>query len=902
MKIRDRIIDGIRLGDVPEGPFDKINTISRAANAEGSVLLKNDGMLPLKKGDKIAVFGRVQREYYKSGTGSGGKVNTQYVTNIFDSLKKSGDVVINEEVSETYAKWCEKKPFDIGNGWNQPWSQKEMPLTEELCKNAAAVSDKAIVIIGRTAGEDTDNSADKGSYNLSDGEYDMLKKVSDAFDKVCVVLNVGNILDMKWVEELYISAVLYIWHGGQEGGAAAADLLLGKSFPSGKLSDTIVYNIEDYPSFEGFSNYDENVYSEDIFVGYRYFETFAKEKVMYPFGFGIGYTEFEIKTLSAELENDTLFVKTEVKNIGKFAGKETVQIYCGGERKKLCCPSRELKAFKKTRELKPGEVETLDFEIDINEFAGYDDTGVTGNKSCYVLEKGEYIIYAGTDVRSAAKVFAFDVPETIVVKRCEALFALDRDMKRMINLGGKAEFETLKAVPKKRERLVLKEFSKSSKQKIKLSDVYNKKAELNDFIAQLSDLELAVLGQGEGMNSPKVRGGTGGTIGGMIPELQELDVPAICVTDGPSGLRFDNGDFATSMPNGTMLACTWNIELVKKLYSYEGIEAYANHVDALLGPGMNIHRIPLCGRNFEYFSEDPYLSGKMGSAVCEGLYSAGVTGTIKHFAANNKERNRVQINMVISERALREIYLKPYEIAVGSGCVNMLMTAYNRINGVYCSANYDLNTDVLRKEWGYDGLVMTDWWPKSYIDSDGKGAVDRAMSVSAQNDVYMVNADAEEAARAVLEKGTATRAELQRNAANICRVIMQTPTFERMLAGETIGMGKEINVEKMQLVLSKEGIKSGDEIEVNCAKSGEFAIEVEYSSDKSELMQIPIKVFGDGQCSSLMALLMLTGTNGQDKKCTVSTYLLQGDQKLRPEFLDENAQIKCFKLFKAADK
>lgn len=347
MKIRDRIIDGICLGNVPEGPFDEINTVSRAANAEGSVLLKNDGTLPLKKGDKIAVFGRVQREYYKSGTGSGGKVNTKYVTNIFDSLKQSSDVVINEEVSETYAKWCEKNPFDIGDGWNQPWSQTEMPLTEELCKNAAAVSDKAIVIIGRTAGESKDNSADKGSYNLSDGEYDMLKKVSDAFDKVCVVLNVGNIIDMKWAEELDISAVLYVWHGGQEGGAATADLLLGKAFPSGKLSDTIVYNIEDYPSFEGFSNDDENVYIEDIFVGYRYFETFAKDKVMYPFGFGMGYTEFEVKTLSAEWKNNTVFVKAEVKNTGKFAGKETVQIYCGGEGEKLCRPSRELKALRK---------------------------------------------------------------------------------------------------------------------------------------------------------------------------------------------------------------------------------------------------------------------------------------------------------------------------------------------------------------------------------------------------------------------------------------------------------------------------------------------------------------------------------------------------------------------------
>ena len=358
MKIKDKLVNGIRLGDVKPEPVKKIAEISAAVNAEGTVLLKNNGMLPFRKGDSVAVFGRLMRAYYKSGTGSGGMVNTEYVTNIFDSLKKLNHVVLNEEIEKFYDKWIKQNPFDAGDGWVQPWSQKEAVLDDKIVEKAAKESEKAIMIIGRTAGESKDNTPDKGSYALSDEEYTMIEKLTKYFKNVCVVLNVGNIIDMAWAEELNVDAVMYVWHGGQEGGAAAADVLCGKRYPSGKLTDTIAYSIEDYPSYKGFENVDEVVYTDDIFVGYRYFETFAKERVMYPFGFGLSYTNFEY-TVKPQVIGDKFTAEVTVKNVGDRTGKEVIQAYyemCGG---KLAHPSRELVAFAKTAELNPQESDTV---------------------------------------------------------------------------------------------------------------------------------------------------------------------------------------------------------------------------------------------------------------------------------------------------------------------------------------------------------------------------------------------------------------------------------------------------------------------------------------------------------------------------------------------------------------
>ena len=339
---------------------------ARAVVAEGIVMLRNEGeVLPLKEGEKIALFGRGQFNYYKSGTGSGGMVNTSYVTGIREALEESG-FVLNGKLEKVYQDWLKDNPFDAGAGWaGEPWFQKEMPLTEELVRGAREESDTAVVVIARTAGEDQDNKPEAGSYLLTEDEEEMLRLVCGAFQRTVVLLNVGNIIDMKWVERYRPSAVLYVWQGGQEGGNGVLDVLSGKVSPSGKLTDTIARDITDYPSTRNHGDEKRNVYQEDIYVGYRYFETFARDKVLYPFGFGLSYTTF---ALEAELESagereedrkaaEGLTIRARVTNTGKAAGKEVVQVYCQAPQGALGKPARSLCGFAKTRELAPGEMQ-----------------------------------------------------------------------------------------------------------------------------------------------------------------------------------------------------------------------------------------------------------------------------------------------------------------------------------------------------------------------------------------------------------------------------------------------------------------------------------------------------------------------------------------------------------------
>ncbi|MGN0182790.1 MAG: glycoside hydrolase family 3 protein [Candidatus Ornithomonoglobus sp.] len=781
MKISERTVNGVVLGDVEQTPVGGIEKICADACAEGAVLLKNNGVLPFAKGSRVSVFGRMQNDYYKSGTGSGGLVHVPYRTNIYDELLKQENISVNTELGEIYAQWVKEHPYDSGDGWVEPWCQEEMPVDAETAAKAAGFGDTAVVIIARTAGEDKDAANEPGSWLLTDAEREMLENVRAAFDKVCVVLNTGNIIDMKWVEEYKIDAALYVWQGGQEGGRAAAGLLCGKSYPSGKLSDTIPFNIEEHPAFKNFGGFDENAYEEDIFVGYRYFETFAPDKVMYPFGYGMGYTDFELSGISSRTEDGRIITEVTVTNTGAYAGKETVQIYYGAEGTALTRPAKALVAFAKTRELAPGESETLSLEFAVNAMAAYDDTGITENKSCYVLDKGIYRVYCGADSRSAAETLQYENKSDIVTQRLSALFAVNNTLKRMINDNGQIAYETIEPDNKEYKAKRLREIPYSGDKGIKLADVYNGAASMEEFVSQLSNYDLACLSQGEGINSSKTRPGCVGAIGGTTFSLQKFGIPVICLTDGPSGLRFDNGDEATLCPNGTLMACTWNPELARLLYSYEGMEVYSHDVDSLLGPGMNIHRFPLCGRNFEYFSEDPYLTGIMAGAMCEGMQESGISGTIKHFATNNQEWRRNFVNTLCSERALREIYLKPFEMVIRGKKTKMVMTAYNKLNGTYCSASYDLNTRLLREEWGYDGLVMTDWWANSSVEN-GEVSQNRAKHIAAQNDVFMVNADVEATAAKIMDRlhnGEITTAQMQRNAVNILNTIMSTPTFEK---------------------------------------------------------------------------------------------------------------------------
>lgn len=798
-------------------PLEGFGEVVRKAAAEGMVLLKNENhMLPVTENDRVALFGRCQINYYKSGTGSGGAVNTAYTTNLVDGFREYKNITLNEELLQVYKAWIEENPFDnAGGAWaSEPWFQKEMPVSLELAKKARETSNKALVVIGRTAGEDKDYEAVEGSYFLTQEEKKLLETVAEVFEDTAVILNVSNIIDMSWLESLehkdHIRSVLYTWQGGVEAGRASADVLTGAVTPSGKLPDTIAYDIKDYPSTENFGNKEKNFYKEDIYVGYRYFETFAPEKVQFPFGFGLSYTDFSVKVQQAKIQGTgkdaRMILQVSVANIGtQYSGKEVVQVYYEAPQGKLGKPVRELGVFAKTELLAPGQEQILKLELPVSSMASYDDSGVTGHKSCYVLETGNYKFYVGTDVRNAQKIYLeetedFELPECVVTEELQEALAPTECFER-IRPGEKGEqgvytllreevpLQTISLEKRIQENLP-ETMEITGNKGISFQDVKNKKVDLEQFVAQLTKEELAMIVRGEGMCSPLVTPGTTSAFGGTAPSLSGYGIPVACTADGPSGIRMDSGLKATQMPIGTMLAASWNVSMVEELYEWEGRELLRNEIDTLLGPGINLHRNPLNGRNFEYFSEDPYLTGKFGSAVVKGIQKSGADATVKHFACNNQELARNMADSIVSERAVREMYLKGFEMAVKEGHACSIMTSYNPLNGHWSASNYDLCTTILREEWGYTGIVMTDWWAK--MNDPVKGGEARmnntAAMVRAQNDLYMVvpnggsqENEYEDNTLEALENGTLTIGELQRCAMNICRFILHAPVSERKL-------------------------------------------------------------------------------------------------------------------------
>ena len=672
----------------------------------------------MREGESVAVFGRMAFHYHKSGLGSGGLVNTRYVVGILDALKECKEIQLDEKLLGIYANWIKENPYDEGQGWGRvPWSQKEMEVTEEML-DCARSNDVSLIIIGRTAGEDQDNNTNPGSYCLTETEEDLICRVCEVSKCTVVVLNVGNIIDMSWVEKYHPQAVLYAWQGGQEGGNGVADVLTGKVCACGKLTDTIAERIEYYPSTENFGDPYKNYYKEDIYVGYRYFETFAKDKVLYPFGYGLSYTNFETKAEIFKNTEDELTVAATVTNIGDVRGKEVVQVYVKAPQGKLGNPARKLIGFAKTRELAPGEKEELVIIIPKYDMASYDDSGVTGHKSCYVLEEGTYEIFAGSDVRSAKSAGIYEEELRVIEQLQEAYAPIEkfRRMKAVLRADGTYQAVT-EEVPvrtadphKRREERMPKTLEYMGDKGYKLADVLDKKVSMDEFVAQISEADLIAMFRGEGMCSPKVTAGTAAAFGGVTESLKALGIPVGCCVDGPSGIRMDCGTKAFSLPNGTLLGCTFNTELVGELYEMTGRELRLNKIDSLLGPGMNIHRNPLCGRNFEYYSEDPLVAGLCAAADTRGIQShAGIGTSIKHFAANNQEDNRMYVNEHISERAMREIYLKGFEIAVKTAQPMTIMSSYNLVNGVHTANSHDLLTAAARDEWGFAGYVMTDW-------------------------------------------------------------------------------------------------------------------------------------------------------------------------------------------------
>lgn len=693
--------------------------LARQAAAEGAVLLKNDNVLPLKEGTTVSLFGRTYKDYFFVGYGSGGDVIRPYNIDIAQGIENCDKLNLNYTLHNIYMEWREKHPVSHGYWAHWPLRYEEMPLTDEIVASARTESDTAVVTIGRSSGEDRDCDLANGSYFLHDEEIEMLDLVTSYFEKVVVLLNVGNIIDMSWVKHYgdKIGAVMYVWQGGMESGNAVADLLCGNVNPSGRLTDTIARNYYDYPSSAQFGNKKANEYTEDIFVGYRYFESFAKEKVLYPFGFGLSYTTFDIKCDKAEAVDNGFEFEFTVKNTGEIAGKETVELYLNKPCGKLGNPKRELVGFAKTELIEPNGSQKVTMSVDMYQLTSYDDCGSTNNASSYVTQKGEYDFYVGKNVRETEKVFTYYQENTEVWEQLKQVCAPKTDF-----LVWRAEekhgnyFLSTKMVAKEKYDLATRilnnlpaDIEQTGDKGIKLQDVKDGKATLDEFVAQLDNVELEAITRGDyKMDSPLGAKGNAGAYGGILESLRDKGVKPIITTDGPSGIRL--ASCCSLLPIGTLLACTFNTELVEKMYTILAGEMKEKGSDVLLAPGMNIHRNPLCGRNFEYFSEDPYLSGKMGSACVKGIQSLGGSACPKHFACNNQELARTTNDSQVSERALREIYLKAFEICIKEAHPKNIMTSYNKINGVWSHYNYDTCVTVLRREWGYEGNVMTDWW------------------------------------------------------------------------------------------------------------------------------------------------------------------------------------------------
>lgn len=757
----------------------------RRAAADGAVMLENNGILPLKDGTRVALFGITGYESHYVGYGSGGDVNRPYAVSFADGIKNCDRLTLDPTIESIYREWNKKNPINNGFWGHWPFYFPEMPLDNTAVENARNKNEVAVAVIGRAAGESRDCKLQKGSYYLADDEIAMLDALAEEFDDIVILLNIGGIFDMSWIEKYkkVIGAILIVWQGGMEGGNAAADLLCGKAYPSGHLTDTIAKRYENYPSSANFGGKDFNEYKEDIYVGYRYFETFAKSKVLYPFGYGLGYTEFKISANAVEKSNEKFIFNVSVKNIGNTIGREVVQLYLSKPCGKLGNPEKILVAFVKTAELKSGESETIELIVETNQLASYNES-----KSAYITESGKYEFFLGKNIRENEAVFTFEQGEDEVDCQCVQASAPIENLEVMsaYEYNGKRIIKNRKARTKEYElgKRILEnlpeEIPQTGDKGFKLADVKSGKITMEQFVAQLNNNELEAISRGDYvMNSPLGAKGNAGAFGGVLQSLRAKGIKPVITTDGPSGIRLSA--CCSLLPIGTLLACSFDPLLVEKVYSAVAEEMFAKGSDVLLAPGMNIHRNPLCGRNFEYYSEDPYLTGKIAAAAVKGIQSHGASACPKHFACNNQEFRRNMNDSRLSERALREIYLKGFEICVREAKPKNIMTSYNRINSVYGHYNYELCTTILRNEWGYKGNVITDWWMKNEKSPEFPLIRNQAYRVRAQVDVLMPGGGRIPRRKldgTLLEslgkEGGITLGELQRTACNVLRAVIDS--------------------------------------------------------------------------------------------------------------------------------
>lgn len=778
-KVKERKFSGTTSPEITLRETANQAVACRAA-AEGMVLLKNERhALPIEPGTKIALYGSGASKTVKGGTGSG-DVNERHSVSIYEGLKAAGYQITTEDWIKDYDRCYEKARTD----WRDEILEKakdkgegSVPFfnvystTPFVRPESGMVSrtdaDFAIYVLSRVAGEGADRFADAGDYLLTETEEKMLADICSFYKDVIVVVNTGGLVDLSFMDRYKnIRGLIQMVQAGMEGGNAFADLISGKVTPSGKLTDSWAYRYEDYPNSATFSHNNGNIetekYEEGIYVGYRYFDTFDIP-VRYGFGYGLSYTDFELKVQDIRYETgdgQNIVVNVLVRNTGDtYSGKEVVQAYVSCPQNKNGKEYRRLAAFEKTGELKPGGEEKVELVIPVSLLASYDEA-----EPGWVLDEGMYGIWIGNSLLSSKLVGEAELDSRSVLTKTENICPLQEDLTEKKADPAK-QTEKYKQAEKQAEdqndefrklRLLSDSIPTETVSYRKNADIYSKEAK--GFVDTLTKEQLISLASGD---PGKAQGGNLGAAGISVPgsagETSNCAVgqglASIVLADGPAGLRLmkyyhvhegkivsmpfqfsleggifcpDTGDlpgerhyqYCTAIPVGTLLAQTWNRRLLEETGKMIGEEMEEFGVTLWLAPGMNIHRNPLCGRNFEYYSEDPLLSGMMAAAMTKGVQSVkGCGTTIKHFACNNQEDNRMGSNSVVSERALRELYLRGFEIAVKTSQPMSIMTSYNLINGVHAANNYDICTKAARNEWGFEGLIMTDWTTTENGDS-----------------------------------------------------------------------------------------------------------------------------------------------------------------------------------------
>lgn len=832
MKKKVRVFSGSSSPDETERERRNKGIASLAA-VEGIVLLKNEGLLPLSVERPIALYGAGASKTVKGGTGSG-DVNERGSVSIFQGLKNAGFVITSERWIEDYEQryqraresW-KREILEEAGGTTSPsffkiYSSHTFVIPQgqkiagEDLKNAYA----AVYVISRIAGEGADRLTENGDYYLTDKEKEDIRTLCSECENVIVILNSGGQIDVEeWPEYPQIKAILYIGQLGMEGGNAVADILTGHVTPSGKLTDTWAVRYEDFPNAQTFSHQNGNIdtekYVEGIYVGYRYFDSF-RVKPKYPFGYGLSYTDFEILCEDITVIKGKVTITVTVKNIGDtFCGKEVVQVYCACPQQGLEKEAKRLCGFAKTELLIPGGSQTLRISISEKEFASF-----SAQKSVWVMEEGYYILQIGNSSQNLRTIGALKVENETVIERVSHICPLQEKLEEItaertfVEQYGKALWEQVQ-----RDSLPVILFApKEEIVQHRPQDEYGKAAA--ELVEQLTDEELIAMVIGEvnkaqssalGSAGVKVPGAAGETSG--ILETK-WGIPGISMADGPAGLRLikkysynpdtmqvygigisqaleggffsDNAEteeegaetryqYCTAIPVGVALAQTWNVPLLEMVGEAIATEMQEFQVAWWLAPGMNIHRNPLCGRNFEYYSEDPLVSGQMAAAITRGVQSVpGVGTTIKHFACNNQEDNRMGSDSVLSERALREIYLRGFEIAVKESQPMAIMSSYNKINGVHAANCQDICTVAAREEWDFQGIIMTDW-----TTTYSAGGSVSWKCIAAGNDLIMPGYAGDfDDIREALKSGTLKHEALKDCVKRLITVIYQTLGFE----------------------------------------------------------------------------------------------------------------------------